>query len=113
YFVILDINGVLLYVCIGAISLNIFSGRVQEDNLTKLLILTFTTLAIVLLLFTFLLQSFILAFVISFLFGAGTFGSTPILNSKMILAVPESPMLSGTIAASVFNIANFVGATFG
>lgn len=112
-FDIVGVTGVLLSFGIGAISGNIFSGRVQEEHLTKQLILTFTTLAIVLLLFTFLLQSFILAFAISFLFGAGTFGSTPILNSKMILAAPESPMLSGTIATSVFNIANFVGATFG
>lgn len=74
---------------------------------------TFGVLIVVLLLFTFSLQFPISAFVISFLFGAGTFGTTPILNSKIILAATESPMLSGTIAASVFNIANFIGATFG
>src|SRR5699024_10531242 len=64
-------------------------------------------------LLTFSLQITILAPIISFLFGAGTFGTTPILNSKIILAATEAPMLSGTIAASVFNVANFIGATFG
>jgi predicted MFS family arabinose efflux permease len=46
-----------------------------------------------------------------FLFGAGTFGTTPILNAKIILAGKEAPSLSGTIAASIFNLANSIGAT--
>ncbi len=40
-------------------------------------------------------------------------GTTPILNSKIILAATEAPALSGTIAASVFNLANSIGATLG
>jgi predicted MFS family arabinose efflux permease len=52
-----------------------------------------------------------MAFAMCFLFGAGTFGTTPILNSKIILAGKEAPSLSGTIAASVFNLANSIGAT--
>lgn len=98
---------------LGAVIGNFASGRIREHRLTGKLMLTFCFLAIVLLFFTYLLQFAYLAPVMSFLFGAGTFGTTPILNSKIILPATEAPLLSGTIAASVFNIANFVGATFG
>ena len=98
---------------LGGVIGNFVSGKVEEAQLTKKLMLTFGLLAIVLVSFTFLLQVSVLAFVISFLFGAGTFGTTPLLNSKIILTAIEAPMLSGTIAAAVFNVANFLGATFG
>src|SRR5699024_3025538 len=92
---------------------NFVSGKVEEAQLTKKLMLTFGLLAIVLISFTFLLQVSVLTFVISFLFGAGTFGTTPLLNSKIILTAIEAPMLSGTIAADDMTGANFLGATFG
>lgn len=98
---------------LGGVIGNFVSGKVEEAQLTKKLMLTFGLLAIVLISFTFLLQVSVLTFVISFLFGAGTFGTTPLLNSKIILTAIEAPMLSGTIAAAVFNVANFLGATFG
>ena len=111
-----DVTGVtitLLAFGIGAVLGNFVSAKVQEERLTEQLMLTLGILAVVLVSLTFLLQFSITAICISFLFGAGTFGTTPILNSKIILAAKEAPMLSGTIAASVFNIANFVGATLG
>lgn len=112
-FGVTGITGTLFSFGLGAVIGNFASGKVQENRLTEQLMMTFGILALVLLLFTFLLQFSTLALIISFLFGAGTFGTTPILNSKIILAATEAPMLSGTIAASVFNVANFVGATFG
>ena len=54
-----------------------------------------------------------LAIIICFLFGFGTFGTTPLLNSKVILSAHEAPLLASTLAASVFNIANFLGAIVG
>ena len=56
------------------------------------------------------MHSAILAIIICFLFGFGTFGTTPLLNSKVILSAHEAPLLASTLAASVFNIANFLGA---
>ena len=47
------------------------------------------------------------------MFGFGTFGTTPLLNSKIILSAHEAPLLASTLAASVFNVANFLGATIG
>lgn len=112
-FDVFGVTVVLLFFGGGAVVGNFYSGNVQEHNLTKYLMFTFIILFIVLLSFTFFLQFSFLAPAISFLFGAGTFGSTPLLNSKIILSAPNSPLLSGTIAASVFNIANFIGATLG
>lgn len=63
--------------------------------------------------FSFLLQNTGLALFMCFLFRAGTFGLVPILNSKIILSAPEAPALSRTSAASVFNLANALGATLG
>lgn len=103
----------LFFFGLGAVIGNFTSGNVQAHRLNEGLMIAFGILAIVLLLFTFLLQIPILAFLIIFLFGAGTFGTTPILNSKILLAAQEAPMLAGTIAAAVFNVANFIGATLG
>ena len=47
------------------------------------------------------------------MFGFGTFGTTPLLNSKIILSAHEAPLLASTLAASVFNVANFLGAIIG
>ena len=47
------------------------------------------------------------------MFGFGTFGTTPLLNSKIILSATEAPLLASTLAASIFNIANFLGAIIG
>ncbi|WP_204466787.1 MFS transporter [Shouchella xiaoxiensis] len=98
---------------VGAVIGNFTSGRVVPRALTKTLMLALLVLAVVLAVFTVLLQVPALAIVVCFLFGAGTFGTTPLLNAKVILAAKEAPMLSGTVAASVFNLANAIGATLG
>lgn len=98
---------------LGAVIGNFVSGKIHPNLLTERLILALIILSAVLVLFTFSLQFSGLALVMCFLFGAGTFGTTPILNSKIILAGTEAPSLSGTIAASTFNLANSIGATLG
>nr|WP_080875248.1 MFS transporter [Oceanobacillus timonensis] len=97
----------------GAVIGNFVSGSIQPEVLTERLILAMAILGSVLIAFTFLLASPIFAYIACFLFGAGTFGTTPILNAKIILAATEAPALSGTIAASVFNLSNSIGATLG
>ncbi|AIC96206.1 MFS-type transporter yfhI [Shouchella lehensis G1] len=103
----------LFFFGLGAVIGNFTSGRVPPRLLTKTLMASLVALAVVLFAFTFLLQSPVLAIVSCFLFGAGTFGTTPLLNAKVILAAKEAPMLSGTIAASIFNVANALGASLG
>ncbi|MBY7145080.1 MFS transporter [Virgibacillus sp. NKC19-3] len=98
---------------LGAVIGNFVSGRIQPEVLTERLIMSLAILGIVLISFTFLLMNPFLTYIACFLFGAGTFGTTPILNAKIILAATEAPALSGTIAASVFNLANSIGATLG
>lgn len=98
---------------LGAVIGNFVSGRIQPEVLTERLIVAMAILGTVLISFTFLLMNPFFAYTACFLFGAGTFGTTPILNTKIILAATEAPALSGTIAASVFNLANFIGATLG
>lgn len=98
---------------LGAVIGNFVSGKIHPNLLTERLISALVILAVVLVLFTFLLHFSGLALVMCFLFGAGTFGTTPILNSKIILSGTEAPSLSGTIAASTFNLANSIGATLG
>lgn len=98
---------------LGAVIGNFVSGSIQPEVLTERLIVAMTILGTVLIGFTFLLANPFFTYVAYFLFGAGTFGTTPILNAKIILAATEAPALSGTIAASVFNLANSIGATLG
>ena len=111
-----DVTGItlsMLFFGIGAVLGNFASGRIAPYQLTKRLMLVLIGLALVLTLFTTLIQFSLLAFIMVFLFGIGTFGTTPILNAKIIIGAREAPALSGTIAASVFNLANAIGATLG
>ncbi|WP_373896189.1 MFS transporter [Virgibacillus natechei] len=111
-----DITGVtiaLFFFGLGGVIGNIASGKIRPSRLTSWLIAALGAFAIVLAVYTFLIQHAFLALVMSFLFGAGAFGLAPILNAKIIISSPEAPSLSGTIAASVFNLANFIGATLG
>ncbi len=103
----------MLFFGIGAVIGNFASGRIMPYKLTERLISVLIGLAIVLALFTTLIHFSALAFVMAFLFGVGTFGTTPILNAKIIIGAREAPALSGTIAASVFNLANAIGAMIG
>lgn len=98
---------------LGAVVGNIVSGKVQPSHLTERLIAALGMFAVILILFTGFLQYASTALFMCFLFGAGTFGLVPILNAKIIIPAPEAPALSGTIAASVFNLANSIGATLG
>lgn len=92
---------------------NFSSGNIQPSRLTFTVTMTFLFLGIVLIFFTFMLENQILAFIASGLFGLGTFGISPMLNSKIIFAAITAPALAGTLAASVFNLANSIGATLG
>lgn len=103
----------LLFFGIGAVIGNFASGQITPNELTQKLMFVLIGLAIVLALFTTTIQVSILAYVMAFLFGIGTFGTTPILNAKIIIGAKEAPALAGTIAASVFNLANAIGATLG
>lgn len=96
---------------VGAVIGTFASGKIPPHLLTERLLVVLIGLAAVLALFTFLIPFKFVAFIMCFLFGAGTFGTTPILNAKIILAGKEAPSLSGTIAASIFNLANSIGAT--
>ena len=111
-----DMKGVtfgLFFFGLGGVVGNIASGKIRPSRLTSWLIVSLGAFSIILALYTFLIQHALLAIVMSFLFGAGAFGLAPILNAKIIIAAPEAPSLSGTVAASVFNLANCIGATLG
>lgn len=112
-FEVTAITAALFCFGVGAVIGNFASGRVLPRLLTERLMGALIMLAVVLVSFTYLLQFSITAFVICFLFGVGTFGTTPLLNSKIIIAAREAPSLSGTVAASVFNLANAIGAFLG
>ncbi|MEK4566672.1 MFS transporter [Alkalihalobacillus sp. FSL R5-0424] len=112
-FEVTAITAALFCFGLGAVIGNFVSGRVLPRLLTERLMAALVMLAVVLVSFTYLLQFSITAFVVCFLFGVGTFGTTPLLNSKIIIAAREAPSLSGTVAASVFNLANAIGAFLG
>ena len=92
---------------LGGVVGNLLTGNVPEHKLTQYLFYTFLLLFITIVLFVTAVHSAILAIIICFLFGFGTFGTTPLLNSKVILSAHEAPLLASTLAASVFNIATF------
>lgn len=93
---------------LGGVVGNLLTGNVPEHKLTQYLFYTFVLLFVTIVLFVTAVHSAILAIIICFLFG-----TTPLLNSKVILSAHEAPLLASTLAASVFNIANFLGAIVG
>ena len=97
---------------LGGVVGNLLTGNVPNINLHSTCSIPFITF-ITIVLFVTAVHSAILAIIICFLFGFGTFGTTPLLNSKVILSAHEAPLLASTLAASVFNIANFLGAIVG
>lgn len=92
---------------------NFSSGSVQPGKLTGAVTLVIMFLAVVLFGLTFMLQVPYLAYIAAGLFGLGTFGISPMLNAKIIFAAVTAPALAGTLAASVFNLANAIGASLG
>lgn len=98
---------------LGGVVGNLTTGNIPERKLTQYLFYTFLLLFITIVLFVTVLHVTVLAFIICFMFGFGTFGTTPLLNSMIILNAHEAPLLASTLAASVFNLANFIGAILG
>ncbi|WP_026865747.1 MFS transporter [Jeotgalicoccus marinus] len=92
---------------------NFSSGRIQPGKLTGAVTLVILFLAIVLFGLTFMLEVPYLSYLAAGLFGLGTFGISPMLNSKIIFAAVTAPALAGTLAASVFNLSNSIGASLG
>lgn len=112
-FKIIGLTVCLFLFGLGGVIGNLVTGSVPEHTLTKYLFYTFFLLFITIILFVTFVHYAVLALLICFLFGFGTFGTTPLLNSKIILSAHEAPLLASTLAASIFNVANFIGAILG
>ena len=112
-FKIIGLTVCLFLFGLGGVIGNLVTGSVPEHALTKYLFYTFFLLFITIILFVTFVHYAVLALLICFLFGFGTFGTTPLLNSKIILSAHEAPLLASTLAASIFNVANFTGALLG
>lgn len=112
-FKIIGLTVCLFLFGLGGVIGNLVTGSVPEHALTKYLFYTFFLLFITIILFVTFVHYAVLALLICFLFRFGTFGTTPLLNSKIILSAHEAPLLASTLAASIFNVANFIGAILG
>lgn len=112
-FKIIGLTVCLFLFGLGGVIGNLVTGSVPEHALTKYLFYTFFLLFITIILFVTFVHYAVLALLICFLFVFGTFGTTPLLNSKIILSAHEAPLLASTLAASIFNVANFIGAILG
>ena len=112
-FKIIGLTVCLFLFGLGGVIGNLVTGSVPEHALTKYLFYTFFLLFITIILFVTFVHYAVLSLLICFLFGFGTFGTTPLLNSKIILSAHEAPLLASTLAASIFNVANFIGAILG
>lgn len=98
---------------LGGVIGNVVSGNVTEEKLTIGLFISFLLLFLTIVLLVYALPISIFAFIIVFLFGFGTFGTTPLLNSKIIFGASDAPLLASTMVGSIFNLANFFGAMLG
>lgn len=98
---------------LGGVIGNVVSGNVTEEKLTMGLFFSYLLLFVTIVLLVYALPIGLFALIIVFLFGFGTFGTTPLLNSKIIFGASEAPLLASTMVGSIFNLANFIGAMIG
>lgn len=103
----------LFFFGLGSVIGNFSTPRLAAGNVTKTLIYVFATLTAILLLFPLATPYAITAVFIIGLFGAGAFGTTPLLQSKIVMAAKEGPTIAAAASVSAFNLANAGGAYIG
>ncbi|MFP7492242.1 MFS transporter [Terribacillus saccharophilus] len=103
----------LFFFGMGSVIGNFSTPKLAGSNVTRTLIYVFAILTAILLLFPLATPYSITAVLIIGLFGAGAFGTTPLLQSKIVMAAVEGPTIAAAASVSAFNLANAAGAYIG
>ncbi|SDC17111.1 Predicted arabinose efflux permease, MFS family [Terribacillus halophilus] len=103
----------LFFFGMGSVIGNFSTPKLAGGNVTKTLIYVFAILTVILLLFPLATPYAITAVLVIGLFGAGAFGTTPLLQSKIVMAAKEGPTIAAAASVSAFNLANASGAYIG
>ncbi len=103
----------LFFFGMGSVIGNFSTPRLAGGNVTRTLIYVFSILTVILLLFPLATPYAVTAVFIIGLFGAGAFGTTPLLQSKIVMAAKEGPTIAAAASVSAFNLANAAGAYLG
>ena len=103
----------LFFFGMGSVIGNFSTPKLAGGNVTRTLIYVFAVLTVILLLFPLATPYAITAVLVIGLFGAGAFGTTPLLQSKIVMAAKEGPTIAAAASVSAFNLANASGAYIG
>ncbi|PAD38690.1 MFS transporter [Terribacillus sp. 7520-G] len=103
----------LFFFGMGSVIGNFSTPKLAGGNVTRTLIYVFAILTVILLLFPLATPHAVAAVLVIGLFGAGAFGTTPLLQSKIVMAAAEGPTIAAATSVSAFNLANAGGAYIG
>ncbi|WP_455924875.1 MFS transporter [Pseudomonas putida] len=107
------ITGMLMLFGIGLTIGNVWGGKAADRSVDRTLILSLTTLIVVLLAFTVLMQWPLPAAVAILIWGAASFALVPPLQMRVMEAAKDAPNLASAVNIGAFNFGNAIGAALG
>ncbi|WP_026588779.1 MULTISPECIES: MFS transporter [Bacillus] len=97
----------------GGVVGNFYAGKVPFHLLTRTMIGVMIALMSILAVFPFVTGHPAGAIIVTFLFGAGAFGTVPLLQTKVVAASEYGTTIATSVSIAAFNLANALGAWIG
>ncbi|WP_375394198.1 MFS transporter [uncultured Sphingomonas sp.] len=92
---------------------NALGGRFADKALTPTLIVVFSSLVTLLVLFAWTMHSAVPAIATVFAWGVATFALVPSLQARVMSVASDAPNLASSINIGAFNLGNAIGAALG
>ncbi|MCY7914308.1 MFS transporter [Bacillus haynesii] len=109
----LGITAALFAYGFGGVVGNFYAGKVPFHLLTRSMIGVMIALMAILAAFPFVSGHPAGAIIVTFLFGAGAFGTVPLLQTKVVAASEHGTTIATSVSIAAFNLANALGAWIG
>lgn len=109
----LGITAALFAYGFGGVVGNFYAGKVPFHLLTRSMIGVMIALMCILAAFPFVSGHPAGAIIATFLFGAGTFGTVPLLQTKVVAGSEHGTTIATSVSIAAFNLANALGAWIG
>ncbi|WP_174285045.1 MFS transporter [Sphingomonas bacterium] len=107
------VTATLVIYGIGLTVGNALGGRFADKALTPTLIVVFSSLVTLLVLFAWTMHSAVPAIATVFAWGVATFALVPSLQARVMSVASDAPNLASSINIGAFNLGNAIGAALG
>lgn len=107
------VAGILLLFGVGLTVGNLWGGRLADTHPLRALRLELAALAIIMVVFSFVLSIQWLTILTIFIWGVAAFATVPALQMQIVAKAEAAPNLASTLNIGAFNIGNALGAWLG